>query len=106
MKYADHLRKQVMASICDIRDIGKRQYVAYPELASTFFHSTTAKKLGKRNISQRCFPRMVQRKDLSITRHSRQWQVSCGFGCFLISRGFLWSGMFIVNTIDKDADDI
>lgn len=55
MKYADHLRKQVMASICDIRDIGKRQYVAYPELASTFCHSTTAKELGKKKYLTKMF---------------------------------------------------
>lgn len=55
MKYADHLRKQVMASICDIRDIGKRQYAAYPELASTFCHSTTAKGLGKKKYLIKMF---------------------------------------------------
>lgn len=55
MKYADHLRKQVMASICDIRDIGKRQYAACPELASTFCYSITAKELGKKKYLTKMF---------------------------------------------------
>lgn len=47
--------KKVLASICGIRETKSHSFVTYPELASTFCLSTTAKALNKKQYQTKMF---------------------------------------------------